>query len=425
MSNIVRDKMQKTRSNALRVRPNIRSAGSPDMRGLIELAKKDGRRFVEITGQLVTEGKLRWDDPIIDMRALFDATIDIPTEVEIEVAGLGASSRRTLTTSAFPIIAGQLTAELLERQDDEAETIWQELVTVRDTNKETTHLIRIINQDPSHVGGKRRVEGDPYPLMASGEERMQVDTLDDGRRVAINQKVIETNDKAGFIEQVGGLREWANNRRDVVALHRVWDLYGSGTSPAAPYVYRPDGTGTALYTTSTTAHRRAKSGTRITDRPLVDGQSLQAAINVLANMRDENGIRVGGLTELDLVVPHALASVADVIVLSERTPGVVEAYNPYGPRGRYRIRVITSPKIDDFTTTDWLLGRRINRQFVMVTRINMEFVSMPGSMTDFLRTRLAFEARIADEFEVGARDHNRVVQALATTTAPTGPTLGS
>ena len=412
----------KTKSNALRLRPNIRT-GQADIGGLLDLASKDGRRFVEITGQLASAGKLRWED--VDLKALFFRTIDLQCEVEVEIAGFGMEGRRTITTSAFPVIAGQLTAELMSRNDDEAETIWQELVEVRDTNKETTHLIRIINQDPSHIGGKRRIEGDPYPLMASGEERFQVDTIDDGRRIAINQKVIETNDKAGFMEQIGGLREWAMNRRDVVTLYRVWDLYGSGTTPAAPYVYRPNGSGTALYTTSATAHRRARSGTRVTDRPLVDGASLQAAINILANMRDENGIRVGGLVELDLVVPHALAATADVLVLSERTPGVVEAFNPYGPRGRYRIRVLTSPKIDDFTTQDWLLGRRISRQFQMVTRLNMEFVSMPGSMQDFLRTRLAFEARIADEFEVGARDHNRVVQALATTTAPTGPTLGS
>ena len=55
----------------------------------------------------------------------------------------------------------------------------------------------------------------------------------------------------------------------------------------------------------------------------------------------------------------------------------------------------------------------------------MEYVSMAASMTDFLRTRLAYEARIADEFEVGARDHNRVVQSLAASTAITSPTLGS
>lgn len=417
--------MSKTNTvpEGLKVRSNIHAApsGGADVGALLDLAKRHGSKFVEVAGELTRSGKLRWED--VDLQGLFAASIDVQCEVRAKVPGL--SGERTLTTSAFPILAGQLTAELLERPDQNMQTIYQEIVTVRPTMKETTHLVRIVNGDVSHVGGKRRVEGDPYPLMTSGEERVQVDTVDDGRRLAIGAKLIETNDKAGFMDQANALKRWAMNRRDVISLSRVYDLYGSGGTPAAPYVYRPNGTGTQLYTTSTTAHRRAPSGTRVTSNPIVDKNSLQNLINVLAAMLDEDGYKISVMSELELLAPHALASVIDTLVTSKMTPGVENEQNPFGPEGRYRIKPIISPKIDAFTTSDVILGRSIKQQFTMVSRIDMEYVSMVASLQDFLRNRLAFEARIADEFEIGARDHNRCVQSLATTTAPTGATLGS
>ena len=38
--------------------------------------------------------------------------------------------------------------------------------------------------------------------MASGEDRVQVDTVHDGRRLALSAKLIETNDAPAFIESV-------------------------------------------------------------------------------------------------------------------------------------------------------------------------------------------------------------------------------
>lgn len=413
--------MSKT-NNALRVHSNMRAGlGSADVRGLIDLASKNPQQFLEIATDLTRSGKLRWED--VDMRALFLATIDVPVEVRAHMPGIG---ERTMSTALFPVLSGLLTTELLERQDESVQTIWQDLVTVRDTNKDTTHLVRIVNSDTSHTGAKQRKEGDPYPLMTAAEERVQVDTLEDGRRVAIGAKLLETNDKAGFMEQVIALRQWAMNRRDVRTLHMVYDVYGSGTGAAAPYVYRPNGTGTALYTTTTTTHSRAKSGTRVNNNALVDKANLQAVVDVMANMRDESGYRVSKISGIQVLTPHALRSTLSPIIKSEKTPGVENEHNTFGPLGEYQVTGLSSPKIDDFTTTSWLAARgSFSQQFVLVSRLNMEYVSMAASMSDFLRTRLAYEARIADEFEVGARDHNRVVQSLAASTAITSPTLGS
>lgn len=412
--------MSKT-SNALRVHSNLNvGGGMADFRGLIDLASKNPERFLEISTELARAGKLRWED--VDMLALFRATIDVPVKVRAYHPVIG---ERAIDSSLFPLLAGAMTTELMERQDEAVSTIWQDLVTVRDTNKETTHLVRIVNSDMSHTGGKLRREGDPYPMMTAAEERVQVDTIEDGRRVAIGAKLLESNDKAGFMEQVIALRSWAMNRRDVRTLHMVFDVFGSGTGAAAPYVYRPNGTGTALYTTTTTAHSRAPSGTRVNNNALVDGDNLQAVVDVLANMRDESNYRVSKISGIEVLVPHALRGTLSKIIKSELTPGIANEVAVFGPRGDYQVTAKSSPKIDDFTTTSYLISRGpFSQQFTLVSRLNMEYVSMAASATDFLRTRLAYEARVADEFEVGARDHNRVVQSLAGTTAITSPTLG-
>jgi len=392
---------------------------------LIRCAKGGANEFMRNAAESISDGNLSWHD--VDLRAMFLATIDQQIEVRADLGP--ALGQRTITTSAFPVLSGLLTAQLLDNPPEDVETIWQDLVTVRPTIKDTEHLVRIANSD-SHtgtVGGRLRdsYELDGYPLLSTGEDRVQVDTVHDGRRLAISAKVIETNDKPALIQQIDWLREWANDRREQVTLQRVFDLYGSAAAAAAPYVYRPNGSGSALYTTTTTTHVRAPSGTRINNNALVDGTKIQAAIDVLANMRNGNGKRMSVGTQFDLIVPHALLAAAMQITGSEMTPGTVNELSPYGPRGRYAFNILSSSKIDDFTTTDWLLAKSARRQFVLVSRIDMEYVSMPASMQDFLRTRLGFEARIADEFEVGAADHNRVVQSLSDSTAPSAPALGA
>lgn len=401
------------------------SSGDPqqEIAAMIAGARGGGQEFVQRAEQAISKGLLRWED--VDLLGLFRSTIDEQIDVRADMGpALGV---RTMTTSMFPILTGLLTAELLSRTDDTVDMIWPNLVTVRPTSKDTTHLVRIVNSDPhGTVGGRvRDVETDGYPTMASGEDRVQVDTVHDGRRLAMSAKLIETNDKAAFMEQVDALREWANERREVVVLQRVYDLYGSAASPAQPYVYRPSGTGTALYTTSTTALSRAPSGTRINNNLLVDGGSLQTAIDRLVTMLNDNGYKMSAGRQFDLVVPHALLAAALKVTGSDLTPGVENEKSPYGPGGHYSFRIHSSPKIDSFTTTSWLLANQIQRQFQLVSRIDMEYVSMPASMQDFLRTRLGFEARIADEFEVGAKDHNRCVQSIEATTAPTAPALGA
>ena len=114
---------------------------------------------------------------------------------------------------------------------------------------------------------------------------------------------------------------------------------------------------------------------------------------------------------------EALAPVAQTILNSQYTPGVVGEANPWGPQGSYRPRLLSSSKLDAISTTAWHLGN-FKKQFRRKWGIRMEMVTMSGDITNYLRSRIAFEARVGWDCEVGATDYIYVIQNLTGTTAP-------
>ncbi len=92
-------------------------------------------------------------------------------------------------------------------------------------------------------------------------------------------------------------------------------------------------------------------------------------------------------------------------------PGIENQKNMFGPEGLIRPTIKTSPKLDDIDTTAWYLGD-FPRQFRLKTKLALEAVSVMQDPREFLISRIAFEARVAWDHEVGAIDYNRVVQNL-------------
>jgi hypothetical protein len=101
-------------------------------------------------------------------------------------------------------------------------------------------------------------------------------------------------------------------------------------------------------------------------------------------------------------------------------PGVENEVSNWGPRGKWRItpeRVISSPKLDDLSASAWYYGAP-KRQFVRKWKLRMEYVTLGANTEEYLKRRVAFQARIAWDVEVGARDYVYWVQSLAATTFP-------
>lgn len=393
---------------------------------LAALAAKDPTKFLQRVRDLATAGKFGWGQ-VRDLKALYRATRDV--EVSVLMRDPIDQSMRMLTTSAFPILCGVLTEAGINAAYDEVPKIGDQLVQDVDDPKETSHYVNILSSDDGKSQDQRD-ETEPYPLMGASEERYQIDSQEDGRRIAITQKLIETNNAPGIVQRIDALGRWAGNLLERKTLRRVCDVYGSASAAAAPYVYRPNGVGASLYTVSTTAHSRAPGGTRLINNDLVDVTDLEAARVVLANMRDDLGQRIGVPVtgQMILLVPDGRVSAAQTILASAAVSGVENEISQWGPSGSYRPRLLSSPLLDDLSTTAWYLGRFV-RQFVRKHRLRLEYVALSGTGTvEFLRRRVAFEARVALDFEIGAIEHNEVVQCLSgsvAATAPTAPVLGS
>jgi len=397
-------------------RPNVTAGQRVLSLGDIRmLAQNEPAEFIRKIQAGVDSGKLGLGS-ITDLRGLYNALADVPVKVTMEN---GMGGMRTIMASAFPIMTGTMVIAGINDAYDQVPTIGQYLVTEMDDNKRVTVMAQLNSLD---VDQEEVKELQDFPEVGTSEESVHIHSRKNGRKLSISQEAIAENDLPNIVSRVNALGEIAAEHVEELTLLRVTDHTGSGTSPAAPYVYRPAGTGTQLYiTTANYPGVRAPSGTRINSNALQDDSDLDAARIRLATMLNERGRRINiPWSRVILLVPYALLGAALKILNSELVPGVENEVNNYGPRGMFSIppaRVISSPRLDDLSTGTWYLGD-FARQFVRKWKLRMEYVTLGSDTQAYLDSQVAFQARIAWDVEVGARDYVNVVQNLAATTAP-------
>lgn len=392
--------------------PTIRVGGTGiDMDGLRTLAQNEPEAFIAKAQGLIDSGKLRWGT-VPNLQRLFNTLIDIEVPVRMDVMG----QERSIMASAFPVLTGAMTVAGINDAYAAVPTIGQELVTELEDNKRITQVASITSEDTAI---DRVDEGKDYPEIGAGEEKYEIRSKRNGRRLSITAEMIEENDVAGITQRINALGEIAGEFVEEQTLRRVCDIDGSGTSPAEPYVLRLNGSGAALYQTgATTLTRLPSTGNRITTNGLVDSTDLDNARARLAAMKNSRGKRIAiPMSQCTLLVPDALMGTASKVLNSEMEPGVENEINNWGPRGAYRPRLLSSPKMDDLSTTVWYLGA-FQKQFVRKWKLRFEYVTLQMDMLSFLKNRLAFQARIGWDCEIGATDYVYVVQNLSAATAP-------
>lgn len=396
-----------------RLLSELRFGNSPavDGEGLRELAKNSPNEFAAKVQGLVDAGELNWSK-VRDVRGLFNRLSEMQIPARVQVAG----QERAIMASAFPMLAGAMTIAGINAAYDQLPTIGQDLVTEVESNKKVMEIAAITSED-SHID--RVDEAKDFPEIGAGAERFEVRSKRNGRRLSITAEMIEENDVPGIIDRINALGEIAAEFVEEQTLRRVCDIDGSATSPAEPYVLRPNGVGVSLYQTDNDQLTRLPAtGNRITNNALVDESDLDAARARLAGMTNSRGKRIlNPVSRMILLVPDALVGTAMKLLNSEYVPGVENEINNWGPRGAYRPRLLSSPKLDELSTTAWYLGD-FPRQFVRKWKLRFEYVTLGMDTESFLKSRIAFQARIAWDCEVGARDYVYVVQNLTATTAP-------
>lgn len=393
--------------------PNITfgTRGSIDADALRDLAQNDPAVFAATITDMIDKRELRLDQ-VRDFGQMLNRLMDIKVPAYFRIGG----ETRAIQTSAFPLMTGGLVVAAMNDAYMAVPTIGQELVTEMESNKKFDYVASIL---PLDVNEDQVAEGQDFPEVSASEEKFAIGHKRNGRRLSMTQETIEENDVAGFVERVNALGQIAADYEEELTLRRVCDIDGSATSPAAPYVLRPDGAGVALYQTDNNPLSRLPStGNRITNNALVDETDLETARVRLAAMTDSRGKRISNpVSQMNLLVPDALHSTAWKILGSELVPGTANELNAWGPRGAHRPRLLSSPKLDDLSTTAWYLGTH-SKQFKRKYKIRFEYMTLNMDAETYLRSRIAFQARIAWDIEVGAVDYVYVVQNLTATTAP-------
>jgi len=387
--------------------------GAPglDIAGLRTLAENEPEAFMGKMQARIDAGTFRWKH-VRNIGHLFNALVDIDVKASMPIMG----QMRTITTGAFPLLSGGLTVAGINDAYGAEPTIGEQLVTEMEDSKKITVMAGVHALDAE----KDRVdETEDFPLIGASEEKFTIAHKRNGRRIAITAEMIEENDVAGIVARVDALGRFAAKRIEKQTLRRVCDIDGSGSSPAEPYVLHIGGSGVAIYQTDKDPlNRLSSSGNRIVNNALVDSTDLDNALTRLASFTDEDGDRIGlENSELQLVVPFALLSTAAKIRGSELEPAIENEVNNWGPRGRWQPRIVSSSRLDDLSTTAWYLGN-FGKQFRRKWKLRLEYVSLQGTTEAFVHSRVAFQARVAWDVEIGAIDYVYVVQNLPATTPP-------
>ena len=383
--------------------------------GLRDLAMKEPENFQAKFERAVESGKIKLTD-IRDIRALWQSFVDVPVKVSLpDISG----SVRTITTSAFPIMTGSLVIAQMNQAYMDLPTIGQNLVTEMDDNKKITFIAGLSALDNKKTEVK---EGEDFPEISATEAKYEIRHRLNGRKLTMSAAVIEENNIASFALLVNDLGKFINRRIEKLTLERVTDYHASKASPAAPYVYRPDGVGTALFSaTANTPGTRCPSGNRINSNDLVDETDLDAARELFAGFKDDNGERIGiARSRQVILVPDAKVKTLAKILNSQYVPGVENEISNWGPSGMFHVpmeRVFSTPLLDDLSTVTWYYGD-FQSQFIRKWKLRFEYASLGMDTQAFLNARIAAQYRIAYDVEVGARDYVYVVQCLSATTAP-------
>jgi len=396
-------------------RTNLVSVGpSPSVFDLRNLARNEPENFIAKITAGTESGKLRLDG-IRNWPGLYQSLADVQVPVRLEVAG----AQRMIMASAFPILTGTLAIAAINEAYNEVPSIGGDLVSEMEDVKKVTTIAAVHTMDKQQDEIK---PGDDYPEIGTDEEKVEIRHKHNGRRVSIHADTIAENEVADIVSRINALGTIAGELTEEQTLARVTDHYGSGATPAEPYVYRPAGSGTQLYNaTANKPGARAPKGTRVTNNALEDETDLSASRRVLRGMKNARGRHINiPWSEVIVLVPDALLETLMKILSSELVPGVQNEYSAWGPRGMFNIpveRVKSTPKLDDLSTSAWYMGA-FRRQFTRKWKLRFEYVTLGTDTQAYLNSRIAFQARIAWDVEVGATDYVYVVQNLSATTAP-------
>lgn len=378
------------------------------------LAMNEPNEFVAKLQKGADDGKFQLDT-LKDLKSLYQGLAPIAIPIEVEHHGI----RRSVTTSAFPVLTSIAAVAQINQAYAEVESIGGELVTEFDDPKKVTVVAQLHTLDVDKDEVKERED---FPEIGTSEESVEIRHRLNGRKITYTVQSIMENDAQDIVRRTNLIGQIAGERIEEQTLKRITDYDGSASAPLEPFVYRPNGIGTAIFSDSNdTPGPRAPSGTEIQNNALQDQSDLEKSRIRLAEMKNERGQRIGiPMSKVQILVPNGVIGKLLSVLNSENVPGVIGERSSWGPLGRWNIpqnRVHTTSKLDDLSSSAWYYGA-FKLQFMRKWKMRMEVVTMGSDTQAYLDSLIAFQARIAWDVEIGANDYVFVIRNLSGVTAP-------
>lgn len=288
---------------------------------------------------------------------------------EGDAAGLLRESAPGVGTQLFQVVTGELVGrKVIEGYEDDAGFVGDKLVTVVGSRVRNQRIAGF-----KALAGPTEVrEGHPYEESTFEEKYVTSSEAKQGRILSIQEELIAFDQTGEINRRATALGYYLRQERERTILRGVTDAdAGDGR-----FVYRPQGTGRALYATDGSLRNWVGAGNTTSPDyasavPLVDWTDLETVLAYRATQVKDDRIdgppRPVVAPARQLLVPESLRGTARSIVHSteiETTAGGTTTRTANPVHGL--VEVVSSPFLDEqggAALRDWYLGD-FRRQFV-------------------------------------------------------------
>ncbi|QDT67062.1 phage major capsid protein [Calycomorphotria hydatis] len=323
---------------------------------------------------LLNERELTVDD--FSYRELADACGVLPelSRVSESVSDGGAisllrESNAGVSSDLFRVVTGELIGrKVIEGYEEDSGFIGDKLVTVMPTSYRASKIAGFT----ALAGPTEVAEGHAYEESTFGEKYVTTEETKQGRILSIQEELIGTDQTGEINRRAMQLGYYLRQERERTIIRGVTDADASSSN----FVYRPSGSGTALYASNGTNRNYIGVGNTTSTSfnaavPLVDWTDVETALSYRATEVVDDRIdgtpRPMVMSARQLLVPETLRGTARSIanateVTVTTSEGQMTLANPIGGM----VEVLSSPFIDEqggAALSDWYIGD-FPRQFV-------------------------------------------------------------
>jgi len=312
------------------------------------------KRFAIAMINNINEGKIPVEG--FSLKALWQA-MDEPSLKQDSLLGarkIGeADFSEAMASSAFPKITGALINKKVQESYDLEYGIGDQLVTVVPSSVKDETIVGFGADNQM----KEVIEGVDYEEGSITEKYHKIKNTKKGRIISLTEEMVRFDQTGQMLMRAGQIGESAKSDREKTIMNAVLELTSSGLLAA----WRPAGTATELY--SDTSNDPYTSGTldNLLSTALADETSLAAALALVAQFTDEQGLPMRVRPKI-LLTALSLASIAAKICYSGQ--GVL-IQSPAGTKNIFNgTKALDSTFIDQqVSTTGWFYGD-FKKQFV-------------------------------------------------------------